>query len=79
MSCPRRHSEGPADSEPGAGSENVSRSRLNPHWILDWLKKLSDILPGTRMPAYWPDDPTSFYPHFNGDAEAQIRAIAIIS
>jgi mono/diheme cytochrome c family protein len=53
----------------------MTPERLNPDWILDWLKKPSDILPGTRMPAYWPDYPKSFYPHLNGDADAQIRAI----
>jgi len=53
----------------------MSLERLNPDWILDWLKKPSDILPGTRMPAFWPDYPKSFYPQMNGDAEAQIRAI----
>jgi mono/diheme cytochrome c family protein len=53
----------------------MTPERLNTDWILDWLKKPSDILPGTRMPAYWPDYPKSFYPHLNGDAEAQIRAI----
>jgi mono/diheme cytochrome c family protein len=49
--------------------------RLQPDWIVEWLKKPSEILPGTRMPAFWPDYPKSFYTHFNGDAEAQIRAI----
>jgi mono/diheme cytochrome c family protein len=53
----------------------MSPERLQPEWILQWLKKPSDILPGTRMPAYWPDYPKSFYPQLNGDAEAQIRAI----
>jgi mono/diheme cytochrome c family protein len=53
----------------------MTPERLNADWILEWLKKPSDILPGTRMPAYWPDYPKSFYPHLNGDAEAQIRAI----
>jgi cytochrome c2 len=53
----------------------MSAERLQPDWILDWLKKPSDILPGTRMPAFWPDYPKSFYPQLNGDAEAQIRAI----
>src|SRR5207248_3243452 len=53
----------------------MASERLNPDWIMDWLKKPSDILPGTRMPAFWPDYPKSFYPAFNGDAEAQIRAI----
>jgi mono/diheme cytochrome c family protein len=53
----------------------MAPERLNPDWILDWLKKPSDILPGTRMPAFWPDYPKSFYPHLNNNAEAQIRAI----
>jgi cytochrome c2 len=53
----------------------MTPERLNPEWIIDWLKSPLKILPGTRMPAYWPDYPKSFYPHLNGDAEAQIRAI----
>jgi len=53
----------------------MAHERLQPDWMLDWMKKPSDILPGTRMPAYWPDYPKSFYPHLAGNAEAQIRAI----
>jgi mono/diheme cytochrome c family protein len=49
--------------------------RLQPDWILEWLKKPSDILPGTRMPAFWPEYPKSPYPGLNMDGEAQIRAI----
>jgi mono/diheme cytochrome c family protein len=53
----------------------MAPERLQPDWITEWLKKPSDILPGTRMPAFWPDYPKSFYPQMGGDAEAQIRAI----
>jgi hypothetical protein len=53
----------------------MASDRLQPDWILEWLKKPSDILPGTRMPAFWPDYPKSFYPQLSGDADAQIRAI----
>jgi mono/diheme cytochrome c family protein len=53
----------------------MAHERLQPDWILEWMKKPSDILPGTRMPAYWPDYPKSFYPQLGGTAEAQIRAI----
>jgi mono/diheme cytochrome c family protein len=53
----------------------MAPERLNPDWILEWLKKPSDILPGTRMPAFWPDYPKSYYPEMSGSAEAQIRAI----
>jgi mono/diheme cytochrome c family protein len=53
----------------------MASERLQPDWILQWMKSPLAILPGTRMPAYWPDYPKSFYPHLGGDAEAQIRAI----
>jgi mono/diheme cytochrome c family protein len=53
----------------------MAPERLQPDWILQWLKKPSDILPGTRMPAFWPDYPKSFYPQLSGGAEAQILAI----
>ena len=39
------------------------------------LKAPAPILPGTRMPAFWPDYPKSFYPQMEGSAENQIRAI----
>jgi mono/diheme cytochrome c family protein len=64
----------------------MAPERLNPDWVLDWLKKPSDILPGTRMPAFWPDYPASLYKRelqgfdwlpseYSGNAEPQIRAI----
>ena len=53
----------------------MAPERLQPEWIALWLKKPLDILPGTRMPMFWPDYPKSFYPQLGGDAEAQIRAI----
>jgi mono/diheme cytochrome c family protein len=53
----------------------MAPDRLQPDWILEWLKKPSDILPGTRMPAFWADYPKSPYPQLNNDGEAQIRAI----
>jgi len=53
----------------------MAPERLNPDWIIAWLKNPATILPGTRMPSFWPDYPKSFYPQLGGDAEAQIRAI----
>jgi len=53
----------------------MSAERLQADWIIDWLKNPAEILPGTRMPAFWPDHPKSPFPHLGGDAEAQIRAI----
>ena len=53
----------------------MAPERLNPDWIIAWLKKPSDILPGTRMPAFWPDYPKSFYSQFGGNSDVQIQAI----
>jgi mono/diheme cytochrome c family protein len=53
----------------------MAPDRLQPEWILQWLKKPSDILPGTRMPAFWPDYPKSAFPQMGGSAEAQVLAI----
>jgi mono/diheme cytochrome c family protein len=53
----------------------MAPDRLQPDWITQWLKKPSDILPGTRMPAFWPDYPKSMFQQLDGDADAQIRAI----
>jgi hypothetical protein len=53
----------------------MAPERLQADWILDWLRNPTAILPGTRMPAYWPEYPKSFYPQLGGDADAQMRAI----
>ena len=49
--------------------------RLNPDWLLPWLKNPASFLPGTRMTQFWPDFPKSPYPELGGDAEAQMRAV----
>jgi hypothetical protein len=55
----------------------MASDRLNPEWILEWLKNPLSFLPGTRMPGFWPVDmyPKSPFPQLGGDAAAQIRAI----
>jgi mono/diheme cytochrome c family protein len=53
----------------------MAPERLQADWILEWLKGPAAILPGTRMPAFWPDYPKSAFPGLGGDAAAQIHAI----
>jgi hypothetical protein len=53
----------------------MAPDRLQPEWIAQWLKNPAAILPGTRMPAFWPDYPKSQYPGLDMDAEAQIQAV----
>ncbi|MSO57175.1 MAG: c-type cytochrome [Acidobacteria bacterium] len=77
--CQKCHVLGsvPKDQEPTtlAPDLRMSSDRLQPEWIVDWLKNPTVILPGTRMPVFWADYPKSQYPQLGGNADAQIRAI----
>ena len=53
----------------------MASERLQPEWILDWLREPLAIQPGTRMPMLWTELPGSFYPQFGQDGEQQIEAI----
>jgi mono/diheme cytochrome c family protein len=53
----------------------MATDRLQPDWILDWLRAPLTIQPGTRMPQFWPDFPKSPFPQLNGDAALQIQAV----
>ncbi|OFV93669.1 MAG: hypothetical protein A3H95_06190 [Acidobacteria bacterium RIFCSPLOWO2_02_FULL_64_15] len=79
--CQKCHVLGaiPRDQETAnlAPDLRMASDRLNPEWIVEWLKNPLVILPGTRMPGFWPADlyPKSPYPEFGGSADAQMRAI----
>jgi cytochrome c2 len=49
--------------------------RLNPDWLMPWLKNPASFLPGTRMTQFWPDYPKSPYPDLGGNADAQMQAV----
>ena len=53
----------------------LAHERLQPAWIQAWLQNPTAVLPGTRMPSFWPQYPGSYYEPLNRDAPAQIRAI----
>jgi mono/diheme cytochrome c family protein len=79
LQCQKCHVLGaiPADQPKAnlAPDLRMVSDRLQPDWIIEWLKRPSDILPGTRMPAFWPDYPKSPFPQLGGSAEAQIHAV----
>jgi mono/diheme cytochrome c family protein len=79
LQCQRCHvlATIPKDVDPSqlAPDLRMTSERLQPDWILEWLKAPASFLPGTRMPAYWPDFPKTPFPQMDGNAEAQIRAI----
>src|SRR5712692_1332416 len=51
--------------------------RLQPDWILQWLKNPAAILPRTRRPSFWQQDVylKSIYPERGVEAERRVRAI----
>ena len=53
----------------------MARERLQPDWIVDWLRAPLEIQPGTRMPMFWTDFPASPYPQLDGDGPRQLEAI----
>jgi mono/diheme cytochrome c family protein len=53
----------------------LAHERLQPEWILAWLRNPGALLPGTRMPSFWPDYPKSFYEPLDRDGQKQVRAI----
>ena len=55
----------------------MAPERLQPEWIEQWLRNPLLIVPGTRMPGFWPTDiyPKSLFPQMGADAQAQIRSI----
>lgn len=53
----------------------MAAERLQPEWIDQWLISPLKIVPGTRMPMFWPNYPKSDFPHMGGSGAAQIKAI----
>jgi mono/diheme cytochrome c family protein len=50
----------------------LAHARLNPEWIIKWLHDPQKVMPGTKMPSFFPGGPPDV---LNGDDEAQIRAL----
>jgi hypothetical protein len=50
----------------------MAHERLNPDWIIAWLRNPQKIMPGTKMPSFFPGGPPDV---LGGDDEAQIRAL----
>jgi mono/diheme cytochrome c family protein len=50
----------------------MAKQRLNPGWIVEWLRDPQKVQPGTRMPSFYPGGPEDV---LGGDDERQIRAI----
>ena len=67
----------PADQETDslAPDLRMAHERLQPDWVIDWLRAPTPIQPGTRMPTYWAELPGSFFEQLDNDGMRQIEAV----
>ncbi|MGH7858416.1 MAG: c-type cytochrome, partial [Candidatus Binatia bacterium] len=65
-----RKPEGPPEG--WAPDLGMAHERLNPEWIIQWIKDPQALMPGTKMPAFYPGGPDDV---FGGDEDRQIRAL----
>ena len=57
---------------------NLARAhgRLNKDWIVQLLKEPAKMVPGTRMPGYWPEMQSPAPEIMGGDSKAQMELLA---
>jgi mono/diheme cytochrome c family protein len=65
-----RKPEGPVEG--WAPDLALARQRLNPDWIINWLKDPQKIQPGTKMPSFYPGGPDDI---LGGKDDRQIEAL----
>jgi mono/diheme cytochrome c family protein len=65
-----RTPEGP--KEGWAPDLALARQRLNPNWIVKWLKDPQKVQPGTKMPSFFPGGPDNI---LGGKEDLQIEAL----
>ncbi|HTA76726.1 MAG TPA: hypothetical protein VK791_06190, partial [bacterium] len=52
-------------------------SRLKPDWVVEWLKNPDALMPGARMPGFWPqpEDKSPVPQYFHGNSAKQREAL----
>ncbi len=77
--CQKCHFSG--DTAPTGAKDNwapdlaKARERLKPDWIVEWLRDPQKLLPGTKMPGFWPDGNSSVPRFLEGETDRQMKAI----
>jgi len=73
FSCHQRGSQKPEGPLEGwAPDLALARQRLQPEWILRWLRDPQAVQPGTKMPSFFPGGPEDI---LGGNEDLQIRAL----
>jgi mono/diheme cytochrome c family protein len=65
-----RKPEGPPEG--WAPDLALARERLQPQWVIKWIRDPQALMPGTKMPAFYPDGPPEI---LGGNDERQIEAL----
>lgn len=65
-----RKPEGPPEG--WAPDLTMAKRRLNPHWVLKWLRDPQKVQPGTKMPSFYPEGPEDI---LGGKDDKQIEAL----
>jgi mono/diheme cytochrome c family protein len=79
LNCFNCHQQG--DKKPEGPPEGwapdlaLATSRLNPDWIVKWIKDPQKIQPGTKMPMFFPDENSGPEDILEGKEEQQILAL----
>jgi len=55
---------------------SVANRRLHRKWIVQLLKDPQKMVPGTRMPGFWPENQSPLPEVLGGDSEAQVELLA---
>jgi mono/diheme cytochrome c family protein len=73
FSCHQRGADKPQGPPEGwAPDLAMAHERLNPEWIVKWIHDPQKVMPGTKMPSFYPGGPPDI---LDGNEDAQIRAL----
>ena len=73
FSCHQQGAKNPEGPKEGwAPDLTMARQRLNPNWILKWIKDPQKVQPGTKMPSFYPGGPDNI---LGGKEDLQIEAL----
>ena len=80
LQCEKCHIVGskiPADLSTAAPDLLQVHSRLKADWVVEWLKNPEALMPGARMPGFWPqpEDISPVPQFFHGDSAKQREAL----
>jgi mono/diheme cytochrome c family protein len=73
FSCHQRGADKPQGPPEGwAPDLALAYARLDPEWIVKWIRDPQKLMPGTKMPSFYPGGPPDV---LGGDEDAQMRAL----